>query len=70
MKSQRKGLLILFTAMILCGVNAAQAYSRTLIVKPIPTGGTIVREDVEIYWDPDGVQIIEHIDWGRPRPGD
>lgn len=39
-------------------------------MNPIPTGGTIVKEDVEVYWDPDGVQIVEAIDWGRPRPGD
>ncbi len=70
MNSQRRGILILSIAMILCLSIVTQAYSRNLVVNPIPTGGTIVKEDVEVYWDPDGVQIVEAIDWGRPRPGD
>lgn len=70
MNAQRRGIFILSIAMILCSILAAPAFSRNLVVNPIPTGGTIVKEDVEVYWDPDGLQIVEAIDWGRPRPGD
>jgi len=70
MKPQRKGVLILFMAMLLCGIIGVQGYSRSLVVKPIPSGGTIVKEGVEVYWDAGGTQIVTAIDWGRPAPGD
>ena len=36
----------------------------------LPSTGTIMAINVEVYWDSAGTQSVTSIDWGIPAPGD
>ncbi len=38
--------------------------------RSLPSSGTIMAINVEVYWDSAGTQNITLIDWGIPAPGD
>jgi hypothetical protein len=46
-------------------VSGLLSTSRTL-----PSTGTIMAINVEVYWDSGGTQNVTSIDWGIPAPGD
>ena len=46
-------------------VSGLLSTSRTL-----PSTGTIMAINVEVYWDVAGTQNVTSIDWGIPAPGD
>ncbi len=38
--------------------------------RTLPSTGTIMAINVEVYWDIAGTQNVTSIDWGVPEPGD
>lgn len=58
------GIIVLALASGLA-VSGLLSTSRTL-----PSTGTIMAINVEVYWDSAGTQNVTSIDWGIPAPGD
>lgn len=58
------GIIVLALASGLA-VSGLLSTSRTL-----PSTGTIMAINVEVYWDSAGNQNVTSIDWGIPAPGD
>jgi len=60
-----------FVGLIVIALASGLAVSGLLsTTRTLPSTGTIMAINVEVYWDSAGTQNVSSIDWGIPAPGD
>lgn len=60
-----------FIGLIVIALASGLAVSGLLsTTRTLPSTGTIMAINVEVYWDGAGTQNVTSIDWGIPAPGD
>ena len=69
MKNQYKHIPLLL-AIAVGLMSGALISGITNVSRTIPSSGTVIAINVEVYWDLGCTQNVSSIDWGQPKPGD
>lgn len=65
-----KAILWLLAIISLATVSGLAASGLLAASKTLSSSGSVKAINVEVYWDFEGTQTVDVVDWGLPGPGD
>ena len=65
-----KANLWLLAIVSLATVSGLAVSGLLSVSKSLSSSGSVKAINVEVYWDIEGTQTVDNVDWGLPGPGD